>query len=102
MIETVHPSHIRSGLAPVAFIEPVNGWSLMEAVNYDGDGFSYPDYYAVRGAEARLLDTSRFRFTPSQARFAWLVENGFPPRPTLGPWDDTDIEMRMAVPGIAA
>jgi hypothetical protein len=102
MSQTEHPLVTLTSMVPVAFIEPVAGWALMEAPNYDGDGFSYLDYYAVRGNETRLLDVSRFRFSPSQARFAWLIENGFPPRPTLGPWDDTDIEMRMAVPWIAA
>ena len=102
MSQTEQTSISHRGMAPVAFIEPVAGWSLMEATNYDSDGFSYPDYYAVRGEEARMLDVSRFRFTPSQARFAWLVENGFPPRPTLGPWDDTDIEMRLSVEAVAA
>lgn len=102
MSETEHPLVTRTSMVPVAYIEPVAGWSLMEATNYDSDGFSYPDYYAVRGEEARILQVSRFRWTPSQGRFAWLVENDFPTCPALGPWDDTDIEMRMAVPGIAA
>ena len=102
MSQTEHPLVTLTSMVPVAHIEPVDGWALMEAPNYDGDGFSYLDYYAVRGGETRMLDVSRFRWTPSQDRFAWLIENGFPPRPTLGPWDDTDIEMRMAVPRIAA
>ena len=77
-------------------IEPVDGWRLLEGEERDGDRFWTPYYVAVRGAETVQLDVSRFRFTPSQDRFAWLVRNGFPPRPAFGPWDDADIEDRLA------
>lgn len=102
MSEMEHtPTRLR-GMYRVEGIAPVDGWSLFQSDEYDGDGFHYLSYAAARGDEVRQLDTSRFRFTPSQDRFAWLVRNGFPPRPTLGPWDDTDIEMRMAIPAVAA
>lgn len=102
MNETEHTLLSRHHLSPVPGILPVNGWHLGVSTEWDGGGFSYPEYAAVRGDEVRQLDTSRFRFTPSQDRFSWLVRNGFPPRPTLGPWDDTDIEMRLAVEAVAA
>lgn len=83
-------------------IEPVNGWQLCALTERDGDGFDYQTYIA-RNAECDvILSVSRFRFTPSQDRFAWLVRAGFPASPNIGPWDDTDIEMRMVVPELAA
>lgn len=88
--------------APVPFINQVDGWALHTWAERDSDGFSYPEYAAVRGGEVRHLNVSRFRFSPSQDRFAWLVRNGFPQSPGVGPWDDTDIEMRMAIPAVAA
>lgn len=88
---------------PVAGIDPVDGWALFTFDERDNCGFTRPGYVAVRGDEARHLNVSRFRFTPSQDRFAWLVRTGFPSRAgkILGPWDDTDIEMMMAVPEMA-
>lgn len=80
----------------IDWIDPVDGWQLYSFVGYDSDGFHRPEYAARRGADEVPLDVSRFRFTPSNARFAWLVRNGFPPRPAFGPWDDTDIEARIA------
>lgn len=78
------------------YIEPVDGWHLRVWEEWDGDGFCTPAYNACHedGREV-WLDVSRWRFTPSQDRFAWLVRNGFPPRPALGPWDDFDIEQRL-------
>jgi hypothetical protein len=80
----------------ITTIDPVDGWRLFKVEAEDSDGFWYPDWFAARDQQEVLLDVSRFRWSPSQARFAWLVENGFPPRPALGPWDDTDIEARIA------
>lgn len=81
---------------PVADIAPVDGWVLWTWPETDGDGFETDAYFA-RGPHTDVaLDVSRFRFTPSQERFAWLVRNGFPPRRRFGPWDDTEIEQAMA------
>lgn len=88
--------------APVPFIAPVDGWVLHTWTERDNCGFRYPEYAAVRGGEVRHLNVSRFCFSPSQNRFEWLVRNGFPASPGTGPWDDTDIEMRMAIPAVAA
>jgi hypothetical protein len=90
------------GETPVADIAPIGGWQLYRFDEFDGDGFKTAGYTAQRGDEEVRLNVSRFRFTPSQARFAWLVENGFPHSPNFGPWDDTDIEMRMSIPAVPA
>jgi hypothetical protein len=87
---------------PFPGIEPVDGWQLRVFDEWDSDGFSTAGYVARRGNEERSLRVCRFRFTPSQDRFAWLVRAGFPASPNIGPWDDTDIEMRIAVPEMAA
>lgn len=88
--------------APVEGIAPVDGWALHTWTERDGDGFHYSEFAAVRGDEVRHLNVSRFRFSPSQARFEWLVRNGFPRGPGVGAWDNADIEMRMAIPAVAA
>lgn len=102
MTETERTTFIRYNLTRVDHIAPVQGWHLAFHTSRDSDGFDYREYAAVRGSELRWLDVSRFRFTPSHDRFAWLVNSGFPQRPSFGPWDDTDIEMRMAITEIAA
>lgn len=78
----------------VEYIEPVDGWSLFAMDEPDGDGFWTTSYVARCDDGDVMLHTSRFRFTPSQERFAWLVRHGFPRRPgkILGPWCDLDIE----------
>lgn len=76
------------------------GWRLEVDEARDGDGFGYPVFWAVRGEECKLLQCSRFSFTPTQERFAFLVDNNFPshpPRPDgkrypLGPWTDKDLD----------
>lgn len=89
---------LRFDAGPVVGIEPVDGWELLSFP----DGHRATPAYVARSAERDvLLDVSRFRFSPSQDRFAWLVRNSFPKRPhPMGGWDDTDIEMRMAVPAL--
>lgn len=82
-------------------IDPVDGWALRIVEQEDGDGFWYSEYIARSAESDRFLHVSRFDFTPTQARFAWLVENGFPQRPksemgTLGPWTDEGIDAAMA------
>lgn len=102
MENTPHRLIVTEPGAPVPYITPVDGWALHTWIERDSDGFNYPEYAAVRGGEVRRLNVSRFRFSPSQDRFAWLVRNSFPQSPGVGPWDDTDIEMRMAIPAVAA
>lgn len=86
---------------PVEGIHPVDGWTLCAFTEDDPDGFQTTAYVA-RGPDRDVwLDVSRFRFSPSQDRFAWMVKHGFPPCPYLGPWDDTDIDMRLTVEALA-
>jgi hypothetical protein len=101
---TPHILQSLSGMALVPRIEPVDGWTLLSTITYDGDGFPYEDFFAARQGELRVLQTCRFRFSPSQERFAWLVRGGFPQRDgkILGPWDDTDIEAALAAERRAA
>lgn len=75
-----------------------DGWRLEVEPYQDGDGFWTDEYYAVRGEERRHLHHSRFSFTPTQERVAYLIDAGFPshpPRPEgscLGPWSDKDVD----------
>lgn len=85
-------------LEPVAGIQPVYGWSLLSSEEEDSDGFLRRGYVAQRGGKVVVLDVSRFDFTPTQDRFAWLVRNGFPRRPTLcGAWFGLEIDARIAL-----
>lgn len=52
------------------------GWSLYPAYPL-GTGIAH-EYEAVRGGETVRLGVSRFGFSPTAERFAWLVDNGFP------------------------
>lgn len=86
---------------PVTTVQPCDGWTLLTFPEWDNDGFATPAYVARGEREDVFLDTCRFRFSPSQSRFNWLVRNGFPPRPNpFGGWDDTDIEARIAAEGV--
>jgi hypothetical protein len=81
----------------VAGIQPVYGWSLMFLEEEDADGFWRDSYAAERDGKIVFLDVSRFSFEPMQDRFAWLVRNGFPRRPTpFGGWSDAEIDGRIA------
>ena len=80
----------------VAGIDPVGGWELRKYVGGDTDGFRRNEYIARGPLKDVHIEVSCFHFTPTQDRFAWLVRNGFPARPTTGPWDDFDIDERIA------
>ncbi|MBB4859661.1 hypothetical protein HNO88_002990 [Novosphingobium chloroacetimidivorans] len=81
----------------VTGIEPVYGWSLLSFEEEDSDGFWRDNYVARQGAREVLVDVSCFQFKPTQERFAWLVRNGFPRRPTpFGGWSDAEIDARIA------
>jgi len=101
MSQTEHTPHGRYSAEPLPYIEPVDGWRLCVQIERDNCGFDYPVYVARSAERDVLLNVSRFRFTPNQDRFAWLVNAGFPASPGIGSWDDTDIEMRMAIPALA-
>ena len=82
--------------APAPNVEPYRGFTLLELDERDGDGF-YTREFAARGPDGDVpLNVSRFFFTPSNARFAWLVDNGFPPSPGIGPWCDAQIDAAIA------
>jgi hypothetical protein len=84
-------------LTHVADVDPVYGWSLMSFEAEDSDGFWSDHYVAVAGCRFIQLDVSRHCFKPTQERFAWLVRNGFPKRPTPnGGWFDDEIDARIA------
>jgi len=81
---------------PVLNVEPHGGYMLIEVDDWDGEGFRSPTYAARSMREDRLLNVSRFFFTPTSERFAWLVDNGFPPAPSIGPWCDAQIDAAIA------
>lgn len=62
----------------------------------DGDGFRSTLYVASGPERDVVLDTSRFSFHPTQSRFDWFVRNGFPRREGIGPWDDHDVDLKIA------
>ena len=63
-------------VSTLSLIAPVDGWSI-ELDEREPHG-RWHEYKAVRGDEVRYLGVSRFDFTPTQDRFAWLVANDFP------------------------
>lgn len=64
--------------SPVAGIEPHNGYELLSFDVEDSDGF-WTTAYVARGPKGdRLLEVSRLLFDPTQERFAWIVDMGFP------------------------
>lgn len=81
---------------PVLSIGAVQGWRLCELTEHDDDGFSRPGYIARSAERDVILNVSRFHFSPSQARFAWLVENGFPRAAGCGPWTDIELDAQLA------
>lgn len=66
----------RDGLEPVEGIEPHDGYVLCVSDPHLGDPAQC--YWAVGRGERHLLHVSSYGFTPTQARFAWLVDWGFP------------------------
>lgn len=85
--------------SPVPGIRPCLGWVLHFWEDRDGDGFWTKEYVAVRGEEERGVSVCRFKFSPTQERFDWLVRSGFPPyiTPTGGisSWTDAHIDARI-------
>lgn len=83
--------------APVPGIRPVKGWTLHMFVEPDSDGFATDGYFARSALEDVMLDVSRFEFTPTEERFAFLVDMGFPARPSpMGGWNDREIDYALA------
>ena len=92
-LATPHPYY--SDLPFVPDVDPVDGWELRSKQDLDSDDF-YTQSYIARRVDGTGVDVelpvSRFCFTPTQARFAWLVRNGFPRCPIGGNWFDSDID----------
>jgi hypothetical protein len=92
--------------ATVPGVEPVDGWTLLVRDFQDGEGFWYAEYIAVRGQFERSLHASRFNFTPTQERFAFLIAN--PTRAFVGQsgvggsWTDDAIDAAIAAEAVAA
>ena len=102
-------------MTPIPHLTPVDGWALYYTEEWSQDCAPWREYYALGPSpnifEGRYPDPSpslnayqfyplglsRFRFTPTQERFAWLVRAGFPsqkqrPGGTWTPLDDDDID----------
>lgn len=76
-------------------------WTCVQTDDEDSDGFYTDGWHAknkVTG-ESRIIHHSRFRFTMTPERFAWLVENDFPKNKTKwgapANWDNADIDAAM-------
>lgn len=92
--------------ATVPGVEPVDGWTLLVRDFQDGEGAWHPEYIAIRNGWERDLYVSRFAFTPTQERFAFLIAN--PTRAFVGQsgvggsWDDASIDAAIAAEAVAA
>ncbi len=73
------------------------GWVLETDEDQDSDGFIRYEHYAVKDGVKQNLHGSSFltTFTPTQERFAWLVDHGFP-RASRGNWHSHEIDERIA------
>ncbi len=78
------PKDAPAGMGRVEGIEPHLGYILLETSEDDSDGFSFPVWFAWDGEDCHLLHVSRFKFTPTQDRFNWMVEWGFPTTHIVG------------------
>lgn len=90
----LHGSVVR-GLAPC------RGYSLWTFDEVDGDGVVTPAFFARSVAHDVLLQVGRFDFDPTQERFNWLVESGFPAARwseatgVLCPWNSIAIDLAI-------
>ena len=87
--------------ADVEWIAPHRSFHLIEWSEDDSNGFSAPAW-AARGPDCDvLLLVSRFHFTPTQARFEWLIDNVVlgGRRSGSGPWTDKRIDAEIASEG---
>lgn len=86
---------------PVDGIDPVDGWCLYSASDWDSDGFRHIIYAARRGDCERILNVSRFFWDATQENFAFLVRNDFPAPSGTGPWTSGEIAERLAEGALA-
>lgn len=84
----------------VTEIKPVDGCCLCEIREDDGDGFSTIGYIARAEDEDFSLNVSRFFFTPTQERFAFLVRNRGLSGP-FGSWTNAAIDAALAIASAA-
>lgn len=100
LVPRPHFAFNRFQQARVEYIATYRGCDLVwfgdEPVNMRG-------YYGLAARDERgqcqVLDVSRFGFTPTDRRFRWLVEAGFPNRRAfncIGPIDDAMIDAQIA------
>lgn len=91
-------------------VAPCEGWTLVYepgSATCD-DPCNLPrEYAAVKGDQVVSLGVSRWRFTPTTGRFAWLVQAGFPmairnAAGTLVPLCDADIDAALAAEAVPA
>lgn len=75
----------------VPTVAPVQGWTLMWTEEDDSDGFVTDLYFARSDERDEILNHCRFGFNPTQARFDFLIRNGFPPSGG-GSWTDARID----------
>lgn len=89
----------RGSLLVVEGIEPVDGWVLLcNAQSYE----TPKEHYARRGDQSVHIDVSRWDFAATQARFAWLAQNGFPRRVGKAPWNSRLIDAHVSAGAIQA
>lgn len=88
---------------PVAGVAPCDGWTLWTHTEYEPDDRPV-NYCAHRGSECRIVHVAR-NFTPTDARFAFMVKMDFPrcpPKPhgnlkfIRGAWFDDEIDAGIA------
>lgn len=90
--------------ATVPGVEPVDGWTLLVRDFQDDEGAWHPEYIAIRNGWERDLYVSRFAFTPTQERFAFLIAN--PQRAFVGQsgvggsWTDDAIDAAIAAEAV--
>lgn len=73
------------------------GWILVTHEDIDDDQTRRYSHYAIKGAERHCLKGSPFlsSFRPTQERFAYLVDHGFP-RASRGNWFSHEIDALIA------
>lgn len=94
-------------MEPVENIKPVNGWVMMwEEYDHGNDRAPTISYRAVHPElGTKIFQTSSYGFSPTQARFEWLLEHGQQMKKTpksVGyrgfihvPWTNLDIDQEI-------
>lgn len=92
--------------ARVEGVSPYRGYSLVWYGQERADVRGYDNLAVVDPWGSMLdLDVARFDFWPTDARFRWLVDAGFPTRAAfglIGPITETHIDAQIAAEKVAA